>query len=363
MFYFLLYPLRELIPAFRIFGYTSFRLVMAALTSLVLVLWLGPKFFNFLRRINFKENIREDGPSTHHKKAGTPTMGGLLLISASSLSILLWGNLANIHVLIFWLCTFLFSMLGFYDDYSKAKKNVQGGLAPKSKFLFQLGIAAIFSGFLFFFPTGEDGCLHTALYFPFLKEPIAYLGWLAIPFWILFITAFSNAVNLTDGLDGLATGLSIISLSALSAIGFITGYLTLTEYLLIPYIPESSEITVVVVAVIGACIGFLWYNGYPAQVFMGDTGSLMLGGVISMAAIFLKREILLVILGGVFVAETISVMLQVASYKIRKKRIFKMAPLHHHFELQGWHENKIVSRFMIIGVLLALISMSSLKIM
>jgi len=361
MLYTLLYPLRDAIPAFRIFGYVSFRMVFAVLTSMILVVWLGPKFFKFLHSINFKENIRSDGPQTHQEKSGTPTMGGLLIISSMSISLFIWGNLTNIYFLMLWFCSFLLSALGFYDDYCKATRSSKGGIKAGTKFLLQIGIGAIFSVFVYLHPF-DDTELHTQLFLPFLKDPIINMGIVAIPVWIFLITGFSNAVNLTDGLDGLATGLSVIALTALSIIVYITGLSAISEYLLIPFISEANEWAIFAGALIGASVAFLWYNSYPAQVFMGDTGSLMLGGAFAMTGILIKREVLILILGAIFVAETLSVILQVGSYKLRKKRIFKMAPLHHHYELGGIHENKIVVRFWIIGILLALVSLSSLKI-
>lgn len=361
MLYWLLYPLKTDIPAMRIFGYVTFRAVMATLTAMLITFLLGPKFIRFLKKLKFGEEIYEDGPKSHHTKAGTPTMGGLLLISSMSFSVLLWGNLSNKHVWLLWVATLAFSLLGFTDDYSKSVKKIAKGMPARTKFFWQMVISGCFSVLIYFYPMSE---MHNGdLYFPFLKDPVLNMGILAILFWIVFINGFSNAVNLTDGLDGLATGLSLITLTALGIISYLTGVQEIAHYLLIPYIPESNELTIFIGALIGAGVGFLWYNSHPAQVFMGDTGSLALGGGIAMSAILIKREILLFILGGIFVAEAASVILQVGSYKLRKKRIFKMAPIHHHFELTGWHENKVVVRFWIIGILLALISLSSLKIL
>ena len=362
MLYLLLHPLQDEFSFLRILGYITFRTVMAAMTSLGLTLYLGPRFFRLLRKINFKENIRDDGPESHQEKAGTPTMGGLLIVSALMVSVLLWSNILNAYVINITICTLLLATLGFVDDFSKATGRLKYGMSPKIKFFSQLTIAAIFSLILYYTP-GENSELVTQLYLPFLKEPIFDMHWFAIPFWIIFITGFSNAVNLTDGLDGLAAGLSAISLSALAGIAYLTGIAAVSRYLLIPHVPDAGELVVVIAAIIGACVGFLWYNSHPAQVFMGDTGSLALGGAIAMASIMIKREVLLLILGGIFVAEAASVILQVGSYKLRnKKRIFLMAPLHHHYELKGWHENKVVVRFWIIGVFLALVSFTSLKI-
>jgi len=361
MLYWLLYPLRTDIHAFRIFGYVTFRAVMATLTAMLITFLLGPKFIRFLKKLKYGEEIRDDGPKSHHAKAGTPTMGGLLLISSMSFSVILWGNLSNIHVWVLWLTTLAFSWLGFTDDYRKSVKKIRKGMPGRTKFAWQLIISAVFSLFIYKFPLSE---IHNSkLYFPFLKDPIIDLGIVAVFFWIIFINGFSNAVNLTDGLDGLAVGLSLIVLTTLGIVAYLTGVQDLASYLLIPFIPDANELTIFIGSLLGAGVGFLWYNSHPAQVFMGDTGSLALGGGIAMSAILIKREILLFILGGIFVAEAASVMLQVGFFKLRKKRIFKMAPVHHHFEMLGWHENKIVVRFWIIGILLALVSLSSLKIL
>ncbi len=359
MLYWLLYSLKDDLPLLRIFGYVSFRVVMATLTAMAITLFIGPRFFKFLKKINFRENIRDDGPQTHHSKAGTPTMGGLLIVISMCISLLLWGNIENLYVVNIWICTVMLSAIGFIDDYTKAAKST--GMTAKTKLLAQLLTGTLFALFHYNIPA-ENNSIVTELYIPFIKEPVCNMSIWAVPFWILLITGFSNAVNLTDGLDGLATGLSITVLVTLSIIIYLTDLASIAKYLLIPHVPNSGELTVFFAALIGACIGFLWYNSYPAQIFMGDTGSLALGGAIAMGAIIVKREILLFILGGVFIAETASVILQVASYKLRKKRIFKMAPLHHHYELQGWHENKVVIRFWIVGAFFALIALSSLKI-
>ncbi|MDH4200011.1 MAG: phospho-N-acetylmuramoyl-pentapeptide-transferase [Spirochaetia bacterium] len=361
MLYWLLFPLKAQIPAFRIFGYVTFRAVMATLTAMILAFFLGPKFIEFLKRLNLGEKIRHDGPKSHHTKAGTPTMGGLLIVSSMSISVFLWGNLGNLNIWFIWIATLCFSLLGFIDDYSKSVKKISNGMSARVKFFWQFVISASFAILVYSFPKSNPHS--TQLYLPFLKDPVFDMGIMAIFLWVFLINGFSNAVNLTDGLDGLAAGLSLIVMTTIGIISYLTGVGEIAKYLLIPFIPESNELTIFLGSLIGAGIGFLWYNSHPAQVFMGDTGSLALGGAIGMSAILIKREIILLILGGIFVAEVVSVILQVASFKLRKKRIFKMAPLHHHFELLGWHENKVVVRFWIIGILLALISLSSLKIL
>jgi phospho-N-acetylmuramoyl-pentapeptide-transferase len=360
MLYWLLYPLKTQIPWFRIFGYVTFRAVLAAVTALIISFIIGPKFIAYLKKLKYGEEIYEDGPKSHHSKAGTPTMGGMLILASMSISVFLWGNLENHFVLLVWIGTLLFGFLGFIDDYAKTVKKISNGMPGKTKFFWQIIISTIFAVIVYFYPYSETQ--KSLLYLPFLKDPLFDMGVLAIFFWIFWINGFSNAVNLTDGLDGLATGLSLIVMVTLAVICYLTGVLEIAKYLLIPFIPESNELSVFLASLIGAGIGFFWYNSYPAQVFMGDTGSLALGGAMGMITVLIKREFLLLLLGGVFVAEVLSVILQVGSYKLRKKRIFKMAPLHHHFELAGWHENKVVVRFWIIGILLALISITSLKL-
>lgn len=360
MFYWLLYPFKDDISFFRIFGYTTFRMVMAALTALLISYFIGKPFIRYLKRLKFGEEIRNDGPASHHSKAGTPTMGGLMFMSTMSISLFFWGNFSNHFFMMVWIGTLLFSLLGFIDDYSKSVLKVHGGMKAKVKLFFQFAISAAFAALAYFFPYSTDES--TMLYLPFVKDPIIDMGILAILFWMFVITGTSNAVNLTDGLDGLATGVSVIVLATLAVFAYLTGVLALANYLLLPFIPEVNETSVFLAALIGAAVGFLWFNSYPAEVFMGDTGSLALGGAIGMVAVLIKKEVLLLILGGIFVAEVVSVFLQVSYYKMTKKRIFKMAPLHHHFELSGWHENKVVARFLIVGLILALVSLSSLKI-
>lgn len=361
----LLTPLQKQVSWFRIFNYTSFRLVAAAITALLLVYLFGPRFIKFLRRLRFGESVRSDGPESHHAKAGTPTMGGMMIMASMSVSILLWGNLSNLYVMLVWLGTLALSAVGFIDDYSKSVLKISGGMKPRTKFFWQIVIALGFATVVFMFPYTAKGAPEQAtnLYVPFMKNPLFNLGIFAVLFWTFVVVGTSNAVNLTDGLDGLAAGISVVVVVTLALIAYITGLEEITRYLLLVHVPEANEVSVFLAALAGACVGFLWYNAHPAEVFMGDTGSLAIGGAIGMTAILIHREILLMILGGIFVAEAVSVILQVGSYKLRQKRIFRMAPLHHHFELGGWHENKVVIRFWIVGILLALISISSLKIL
>ena len=367
MLYWLLYPIKDIdseLSFFRIFAYVPFRTVFAAFTSLLLTYFLGDQFVKWCKKINFKEQIRDDGPKAHEQKKNTPTMGGLLILTAMLISTALWGNFSNLYLWCTLLGTLLLGGLGFYDDYQKSVKKVKGGISIRFKFFVQILIGTAFACVIFYFPYSppKSPDLPTALFAPFIKIPIAHMGYYAIPFWAILINATSNSVNLTDGLDGLAIGVSSIVLATLGIIAYLTGVFAITDYLLIPFVPEANELCVFIAALLGATIGFLWYNSYPAAIFMGDTGSLAIGGAIGMIAICIKRELLLPILGGVFLVEAFSVILQVGYYKIYKKRIFLMAPLHHHFELKGWHENKVVIRFWIIGALLALVSLSSLKI-
>ena len=368
MFYWLIYPLKDIDPDLsylRIFAYVSFRTVFAAFTSLCITYFMGNKFVRLCQKINFKEVVRDDGPASHHSKKNTPTMGGLLILFSMLISVILWGNFTSHYLWIILIGTICLGLVGYYDNYMKAVLKIKGGMTIKIKFLMQIAISASFAYVVYLFPYTPQGeiQLRDALYAPFIKEPIIQLGILAIPFWTTLIIASTNSVNLTDGLDGLAVGVSSIVLTTLGIIAYLTGVYSITEYLLIPFVPEANELCVFIAALLGAMIGFLWYNSYPAVIFMGDTGSLAIGGSIGMISICIKRELLLIILGGVFVVEAISVILQVTSYKLYKKRIFRMAPLHHHFELSGWHENKVVTRFWIIGGLLALVSLSSLKIL
>lgn len=365
MLYWLVYPLREVIPGFRIFGYTTFRMVFAALTALLLSYYLGPKFIMYFKKLKYGESIRDDGPQSHQQKAGTPTMGGLMIMVIMSISLLFWGNFENHYVVFIWAGTLFLALIGYWDDYQKVVLKVPNGMKPRVKLLLQFFVALSFAIVVYMFPYFPHGQsqMPTDLYLPFLKDPILNMGIYAIAFWTLIIVGTSNAVNLTDGLDGLAVGISILVLGTFAILTYITGVKPIAEYLLVPFIPEANETAVFLAALIGASIGFLWFNAYPAQVFMGDTGSLALGGAIGMSAILIRREILLVIVGGIFVLEAISVIAQVTSYKTRGKRIFKMAPIHHHFELSGWHENKVVIRFWILGILLGLLGLSSLKIL
>ena len=361
MFYHLILPLKEYLSFLRLFQYISFRSAYAALTALVLVLIFGGLLIRWLRYLKFGEEIRALGPESHKSKAGTPTMGGIIILGAVLVSIALWGNFSNYYLIILICATALFGALGFIDDYIKSVKKNKDGVPAKLKLVAQIAIAFTVSLLVYLFPSNAAHV--TDLYIPFFNEEVIDLAWVWVLFATIVIVGSSNAVNLTDGLDGLAIG-SVISVAVtLGIMAYLTGHAKIASYLRIPYIPESAEITVFLSALVGASLGFLWFNCNPASVFMGDTGSLALGGVVGIVAVMIKKEIFLVIVGGVFVIEALSVIIQVASFKLRKKRVFRMAPIHHHFELSGWTEQKVVVRMWIAGIILAILGLSSLKIL
>jgi phospho-N-acetylmuramoyl-pentapeptide-transferase len=361
MFYHLIYPLQEYLSFLRLFKYISFRSILAAMTALIFVLIFGKMIIRWLQYLKFGESIRELGPLTHRAKAGTPTMGGIMILAAIVFSIILWGNFSNMYLWIVTIATILLGAVGFADDYIKSILKKKAGLPGRIKLLCQTGIALAVALLLYYYPSNPVE--KATLYLPFVNEPVLDLGHIWIAFAVFVIVAFSNAVNLTDGLDGLAIGLILIVAITMGLIVYLTGNVKVATYLRIPYIPNAAELTVFIAAVSGAALGFLWFNANPATVFMGDTGSLALGGIIGIIAVMVKKEFLLVILGGVFVIEIVSVVIQVFYFKWKKKRIFKMAPLHHHFELCGWAEQKVVARFVIVGIILALIALSTLKIL
>jgi len=360
MFYHLFYSLTDSISYFNIFRYITFRTAAATLTGLLVSLIIGPVIVRMLKRRYVTEKIRQEGPKTHYSKEGTPTMGGAIILGAIIIPTILWADLANRFVQLILLVTVWLGILGFMDDFMKAILKKPKGMVGKYKLIGQVVLGLIFGGLLYFFPPTENFNGYTEI--PFLKEYILNFGVLFIPFVILVLTASSNAVNLTDGLDGLAIGLSAMCFLTFAGFAYVTGRADFSGYLGISYLEGAGELTIYCGAAIGAGLGFLWYNSHPAAVFMGDTGALALGGALGAVAIMLKKELLLVIVGGVFVIEALSVILQVASYKLRGKRIFKMAPLHHHFELSGWDEAKVVVRFWILGAICALLTLSTLKI-
>lgn len=357
-------PLADEFQLFNLFNYITFRTGGALMTSMIIAFILGPRMIKALRHRQGKgQPIREDGPEGHIiKKAGTPTMGGLLILLSVVFSTLLWGDLHSPFLWTVFFVTLGYGMIGFYDDYLKVSRQNPKGFSGKIKLILEFAIAAIAVWVLTLaFPQTPDG-FQTGLAIPLLKDYTVNLGVFFIPFGCLVIVGSSNAVNLTDGLDGLAIVPVMIAAMSLAFIAYLVGNAVFSDYLGVPYVPGSSEVTIFLGAIIGASLGFLWYNAPPAMVFMGDTGSLALGGALGSAAVAIKHEIVLAIIGGLFVLEAVSVIVQVASFKLTGKRVFRMAPIHHHFEKKGWAEPTIVIRFWIIAIILALIGLSTLKL-
>lgn len=374
-----------------VFGYYSTRMMLAAITSLIISIFLGPFFIRKLYEMKIGQTIRTDDcpllGELHAKKQDTPTMGGVLILFSMLISLFLWMDLTHVFTLILLITTLFLGAIGGWDDYLKLKHRNTKGLAARKKFIAQIALSIFLGAYLLFPPFShflqigdwyalpvikDDNTviqLHdfaARLYFPFMKDPLFVFSgiylFILIVFFICVITGTSNAVNLTDGLDGLAAGCLMMVVMSLAFIAFVSNHINIANYLNIVYIEGSGEISIYLSAFAGACLGFLWFNGHPAQVFMGDIGSLTLGGIVGVSAVLLKREILLALIGGVFVAEALSVILQVVSYKYRnKKRIFLCAPLHHHYEYMGWPETKVVLRFWIVGFLLAILGIASLK--
>ncbi len=357
MLYHLLFPLHVDYSFFNVFRYITFRTIYAAITALMLCFVIGPWLIRELGSHQIGQTIRRDGPERHLSKEGTPTMGGLLIVLATVIPTLLWANLGNPYIWIAVFVTVGFGTIGFIDDYKKVVRKDPEGLTPSRKFLGQLALAGVAATLIYL-----DIGIQDKVSIPFFKKLNPSLGILYIPFVILVIVGASNAVNLTDGLDGLAIGPSIISAGTYMLFAYLAGHIKIANYLQVQYVPGVGELTIFCGAMAGAGIGFLWYNTYPAQVFMGDTGSLSIGAALGVVAVMVKQEIVLVLVGGVFVMEALSVILQVYSYKTTRKRIFRMAPIHHHFELKGWPEPKIIVRFWIISIILALLAISTLKI-
>jgi phospho-N-acetylmuramoyl-pentapeptide-transferase len=360
---------------FRVFEYATFRTASAALTALFLCLALGPWLIAKLHKFQIGQYIREDGPKSHMKKAGTPTMGGILIIISIVVPTLLWANLTNPYVWIAMFGLVSFGLIGFWDDYTKIRHKQNLGLTVKEKLGLQV-VAALLVGFMLLALHAERA-YSTSMNVPFFKSfkpdllidsmlrnwytyPLAFVFFFA--FMLLVIVGSSDAVNLTDGLDGLAIGLMLIASFAMTALTYVTGHAEFAKYLDLARLPGASELTVFCSSMVGASLGFLWYNAHPAEIFMGDVGSLALGGALGVVAVLIKQEILLIFIGGVYVLEALSVILQVGSYKLRKKRIFRMAPIHHHFEQLGWEESKIITRFWILGVVMALFALTTLKL-
>jgi phospho-N-acetylmuramoyl-pentapeptide-transferase len=358
MLYHLLFPLHTSISAFNVFRYITFRTIYASLTAFLICFFLGPWLIRRLSLMQVGQYIRSDGPQTHLKKAGTPTMGGTLIIIAVAASTLLWSDLTNAFVWIVLMVLVGFGLIGFVDDYLKQVKKNNKGVTARGKLIMQSALAAVVGALLVLNP-GFD----TQVTIPFFKHATPDLGWGYLLFAILVIVGASNAVNLTDGLDGLAIGPVTVAAGTYMIFAYVAGHIRIADYLQINYVPGCGEIAVFCGALAGAGLGFLWFNAYPAQVFMGDVGSLSLGGSLGAVAVLTKQEILLTLVGGLFVMEALSVIFQVGFFKLTKgKRIFRMAPLHHHFELKGWPEPKVIVRFWIIAIALALISMSTLKL-
>jgi phospho-N-acetylmuramoyl-pentapeptide-transferase len=357
MLYHLLYPLHTYFTVFNVFRYITFRTIYATVTALLLTLILGPFVIRKLKEWNFGQSIREDGPATHLKKEGTPTGGGILLLPAVIVATSLWADVTNHYVWVVLFTTAGLGFVGFLDDWAKIKGKNAKGITIRKKLLGQILVASLVALYLYSLPN-----FNTQLNLPFFKKVLPDLGVLYIFFAVLVIVGTSNAVNLTDGLDGLAIGLVIIVSATYLLFAYITGHAGISEYLQISHITDAGELAVFCGALVGAGMGFLWYNAHPAQMFMGDAGSLAIGGSLGTVAIIIRHELLLIIVGGIFVLEALSVIFQVGSFKIRGKRIFQMAPLHHHFELKGWAEPKIIVRFWIIGCVLALLAISTLKL-
>ena len=358
MIYHLLYPLHTAISAFNVFRYITFRTIYASLTAFVICFLLGPWMIRKLRNMQVGQYIREEGPQSHHEKAGTPTMGGTLIILSVFLATILWADLTNPYVWIVLIVLLGFGTIGFVDDYLMQVKKRSKGLSARNKIMLQTMLALLTGALVVISPDFD-----TQVTVPFFKHFAPDLGWWYVIFAALVIVGASNAVNLTDGLDGLAIGPVIIASVTYMIFAYVAGHVKIADYLQINYVARSGEISVFCGALAGAGLGFLWFNAYPAQVFMGDVGSLSLGGSLGVVAVITKQEILLVLVGGLFVMEALSVIFQVSFFKVTKgKRIFRMAPLHHHFELKGWPEPKVIVRFWIIAIALALISMSTLKL-
>ena len=360
MLYHLLYPFHTELSVLNVTRYITFRTAAASMFAMALSLLLGPWMVRKLREFQVGQVIRQEGPTSHKPKAGTPTMGGLLILAASLGPTLLWADLTNVYVWIAVLTTASYGAVGFVDDYLKIVRRSHHGLRPLYKMGWQI-LIALAVGFALIL-LAQRGDYNTRLIFPFFKGLIPDLGWGYIPFAVFVLVASSNTVNLTDGLDGLAISTFTIAAATFTGLAYVTGHRNFAEYLLLVRFSQSAELTVFCGALVGASLGFLWFNSYPAEIFMGDVGSLALGAALGTVAILIKQELLLGIVGGVFVIEGLSVIIQVVSFKLRGKRVFRMAPLHHHFELVGWSEPKVITRFVILAIIFALFSLTTLKL-
>ncbi|MGN6185429.1 MAG: phospho-N-acetylmuramoyl-pentapeptide-transferase [Thermoanaerobaculia bacterium] len=363
MLYHLLFNLRDHFVGFNVFRYITFRTAFAALTALLISFILGPWLIERMRRIKLGQYIREEGPKSHQVKAGTPTMGGILINVAILIPTILWADIFNPYIWIVLFVTAAYAAIGFVDDYRKLAKKRNLGLTAAEKFGAQFAVAALAALAIAYLPMLKNN-YNTVITFPFIKpETFALdIGFLYIGFVMFVLVGASNAVNLTDGLDGLAIGSTLIAAVTYTVLTYATGHAKIAEYLHIAWVPQTGELAVFCGAMVGASLGFLWFNAHPAEIFMGDVGSLALGGAIGCLAVMIKQEFLLVLVGGLFVLEAMSVILQVASFKLTGRRIFKMSPLHHHFELSGWKETKVVVRFWIIAIMFAMIALATLKL-
>ena len=359
---YLFYPLRDQLSVLRLLQYITFRTAAASLTALAVSLFLGPWFIRRLRQFHIGQVVRSDGPAGHKPKAGTPTMGGLLILTAVLVPTLLWARLSNPDIWIAVLATTAFGAIGFIDDYLKVTRHTHHGLFARYKFAAQIVVALAVGVSLLFLAGHNPPLYNTRLIFPFFKNWIPDLGVWYVGFAVIVLVGATNAVNLTDGLDGLAISTFAVSAGTFTALAYVTGHLVFASYLGLLHFPQTGELTVFCGSLVGASLGFLWWNAHPADVFMGDVGSLALGGALGTVAILIKQELLLPVVGGVFVLEALSVIIQVASFKLTGKRVFLMAPIHHHFELLGWKEPKIITRFLILAIIFALLSLATLKL-
>jgi len=349
-----------LYPPVNVVQYITFRTAAAGSTAFLISLLMGPWMIRTLREFQIGQVVRDELSETHQLKAGTPTMGGLLILAAALVPTLLWGDLTNTYVWVAMLSTAAFGFVGFLDDYLKIGRKNHHGLRPRYKLVGQ-GVVGVAVGLALLWLNGQ-GLYSTELFFPFLKWLTPDLGWLYVPFAVLVLAASSNAVNLTDGLDGLAVTIFTVAAAALTALAYVTGHAIFADYLLLAHVAPAAELTIFGGALVGAGLGFLWYNSYPAELFMGDVGSLALGGALGTVALLIKKELLLPIVGAVFAIELLSVVIQVGSFKLTGRRVFRMAPLHHHCELIGWSEPKVISRFLILAVVFACFSLATLKL-
>ena len=351
--------LTQFYTGFNVFSYVTFRAILGLLTALMFSLWWGPKLIERLQVLQIGQVVRNDGPESHFSKRGTPTMGGLLILAGIFISVLLWGDLSSRYVWVMLFVLASFGLVGFIDDYRKVVRKDTKGLIARWKYILQSVSALVIAAYLYY-SAGLPG--ETQLVVPFFKDVMPQLGLFFIVLAYFTIVGASNAVNLTDGLDGLAIMPTVMVAAAFALIAYLSGHVQFANYLHLPYLPGAGELVIVCTAMVGAGLGFLWFNTYPAQVFMGDVGSLALGAALGAMAVLVRQEILLVIMGGVFVMETVSVILQVGSYKLRGQRIFRMAPIHHHYELKGWPEPRVIVRFWIISLFLVLLGLATLKL-